>query len=68
MVVDGSTGTAVDTGVGALAGVALVAANVSLFIASGQVVLMAQTRSARERSMAQDVIQASVGGYNDVAV
>src|SRR5674476_112364 len=34
MVVDGTIGTAVGTGVGALAEVALVAANVSLFIAS----------------------------------
>jgi hypothetical protein len=34
MVVDGAIGTAVGTGIGALAEVALVAANVSLFIAS----------------------------------
>ncbi|MDP1523698.1 MAG: hypothetical protein Q8M10_11110 [Methylotenera sp.] len=34
MVVDGTIGTAVGTGIGGLAGVALIAANVSLFVAS----------------------------------
>jgi len=121
MLVDGAIGTAVGTGVGALAQIALVAANVSLFIASplvaplvmlgwgaslgglmgaaagagsmstnpdekkplekegkfsalisdaissGQVVLVAETRSERETALAREVIQAAVGVYKDVS-
>lgn len=113
VLVDGAIGTAVGTGIGALAEVALVAANVSLFVASpllaplmllgwgaslggiigaaagttagagnkegqladlvrdaissGQVVLVAETRTEQETTIAREVIQASVGDYNDVS-
>lgn len=109
MAVDGAIGTAVGTGLGALAEFALVAANVSLFvaspllaplvllgwgaslgatvgamvgagkkdgplsalvtdaIASGQVVLVAQTLSEAETATAQDVIRAAVGAVQDVS-
>ena len=109
MVVDGAIGTAVGTGLGALAQFALVAANVSLFvaspllaplvmlgwgaslgatvgamvgaekkdgplsalvtdaIASGQVVLVAQTLSEAETATARNVIQAAVGAVKDVS-
>jgi hypothetical protein len=126
VVVDGAIGTAVGTGLGALAEVALVAANVSLFIASpliaplamlgwgaaiggvigatagatkapepgtptqteaeagaeardgwlselvrdaianGQIVLVADTRTPQETATAKAVIEASVGGAQDV--
>jgi hypothetical protein len=107
VLVDGAIGTAVGTGLGALAELALVAANVSLFvaspliaplamlgwgaglggfigaavgaekkeggfsalirdaIASGQVVLVAETLTAQQTETAKDVIMASVGGYKD---
>lgn len=118
VIVDGAIGTAVGTGLGALAEVALVAANVSLFvvspvlaplamlgwgaglggllgaaigakaspaagagkkegwlselvrdaIASGQIVLMVQTRNAHETAMAREVIEASVGDVKDIPV
>lgn len=118
VIVDGAIGTAVGTGLGALAEVALVAANVSLFVASpllaplamlgwgaslggllgaaigaeasptagpekkegwlselvrdaianGQIVLMVQTRTARETAIAREVIEASVGDYKDIPV
>jgi hypothetical protein len=110
---DGAIGTAVGTGIGALAEVALVAANVSLFIASplvaplvmlgwgasiggllgaaagaqkdvkhkegwladlvrdaiasGQVVLVAQTLTPEETATAKEVIDAAVGESKDVA-
>ncbi len=114
--VDGTIGTAVGVGLGALAEVALVAANVSLFIASpllaplvmmgwgasigavigttvgatahgnaasdskdgwlsalvgdaiasGQVVLVVETRTETQTTTARDVIRAAVGGYRDV--
>lgn len=109
MVVDGAIGTAVGTGLGALAEFGLVAANVSLFvaspllaplamlgwgaslgatvgamvgagkkdgplsalvtdaIASGQVVLVAQTLNEAETATAREVIQAAIGGVKDVS-
>lgn len=120
VLVDGAIGTAVGTGLGALAEVALVAANVTLFIASpliaplamlgwgaaiggvvgatagatadpraagasgddmkdswlsdmvrdavsqGQIVLVAETRTAQETAIAREVIRASVGDVRDV--
>jgi hypothetical protein len=120
VLVDGAIGTAVGTGLGALAEVALVAANVTLFIASpliaplamlgwgaaiggvvgatagatadpraagasgddmkdswlsdmvrdavsqGQIVLVAETRTAQETAIAREVIGASVGDVRDV--
>ena len=112
MVVDGTIGAAVGTGVGALGTVALAVANVSLFIASpllaplvmlgwgaslgglvgaaagatagpenkegwfsdlvgdaiasGQVVLVAETRTEQETAIAREVIQASVGDSKDI--
>ena len=107
VMVDGAIGTAVGTGLGVLAELALVAANVSLFvaspliaplamlgwgaglggfigaavgaekkeggfsalirdaIASGQVVLVAETLTAQETATAKKVIMAAVGGYKD---
>lgn len=111
VLVDGAIGTAVGTGIGALAQLALVAANVSLFIASplvaplamlgwgaslgalvgaaagantgvehkegwlsdlvrdaiasGQVVLVAQTRTTQETATAREVIKAAVGEFED---
>ena len=104
---DGAIGTAVGTGVGVLTQLALVAANVSLFVASpliaplallgwgaslggfigaaagvgeqkgpfgdlvrdaisaGQVVLLAETRTEQEASLARQVIEAAVGDYSD---
>lgn len=109
MVVDGAIGTAVGTSLGALAEFALVAAKVSLFVASpllaplvmlgwgaslgatvgamvgagkkdgplsalvtdavasGQVVLVAQTLSEAETETARDVVQAAVGAVKDVS-
>jgi hypothetical protein len=109
MLVDGAIGTAVGTGIGALAELALVAANVSLFvaspliaplamlgwgaslggfigatagagdkkggfsaliddaIASGQFVLLAETRSAQELAIARTVIETAVGDCTDVS-
>ena len=109
VVVDGAIGSAVGTGIGALAELALVAANVSLFVASpliaplamlgwgaslggligaavgagtkeggfsalvrdaissGQIVLVAETLTQRETAIAQEVIQAAVGGYKDIS-
>jgi len=110
---DGAIGTVVGTGIGALAQLALVAANVSLFIASpliaplvmlgwgaslgafvggavgaqtgiehkegwlsdlvrdaiasGQVVLVVQTRSAEETVIAREIIGDAVGEFKDVA-
>ena len=114
MVVDGAVGAAVGTGIGALAEVALVAANVSLFIASpliaplallgwgaslgglvgatlgttisspkkegwfsdlikdailsGQVVLVAETRTEQETKIAREIIQIFVGNSKDVSM
>lgn len=114
VLVDGAIGTAVGTGIGALAQVAIVAANMSLFIASplvaplimlgwgaslgafvgaaagatkniehkdgwlsdlvrdaiisGQVVLVAETRSSEETAMAREVIAAAVGEIRDVSL
>lgn len=112
VLVDGAIGTVVGTGLGALGELALVAANVSLFIASpliaplamlgwgaslgaligtaagasvragkkkdgrfadlirdaissGQVVLVAETRTEQETATAREVIRASVGDYTD---
>lgn len=115
IVVDGAIGTAVGTGLGALAELALVVANVSLFVASPliaplamlgwgasiggvigtvagiqakpevekdpgwlskmvadaialhQVVLVAKTLTERETLTAQQVIEAAVGDYKDIA-
>lgn len=114
-IVDGAKGAVIGTGIGALAQVALVAANVSLFvaspliaplmllgwgaslggligatagaanapapaaakkegwlsdlvrdaIASGQTVLVVETRTQEETTTAQGVIQAAVGDYKD---
>jgi hypothetical protein len=121
VLVDGAIGTAVGTGLGALGEIALVAANVTLFVASpliaplamlgwgaaiggvigatagatadpppaagaadgekkegwlsdmvrdavssGQIVLVAETRTAQETAIAREVIEASVGGSRDV--
>ncbi|HSG24312.1 MAG TPA: hypothetical protein VLA64_15300 [Azonexus sp.] len=111
VLVDGAVGTVVGTGIGALAQLALVAANVSLFvaspliaplvmlgwgaslgafvgaaagaqegvehkegwlsdlvrdaIASGQVVLVVQTRTAEETEIAREVIGSAVGEFKD---
>jgi hypothetical protein len=111
VLVDGAIGTVVGTGLGALGELALVAANVSLFIASpliaplamlgwgaslgaligtaagasvgagkrdgrfadlirdaissGQVVLVAETRTEQETAIAREVIRASVGDFTD---
>lgn len=116
VLVDGAIGTAVGTGIGALTELALVAANVSLFIASpliaplamlgwgaslgglvgaavgaeshagnktekkgtfsalirdaissGQVVLVAETRTEQETESARQVMQAAVGACEDVS-
>ena len=113
MAVDGAIGAAVGTGIGALAEVALVAANVSLFIASpliaplallgwgaslggmtgatigakvgsekkqgwlsdliqdaiasGQVVLVAETKTKQETEVAKEVIQTFAGNSQDVS-
>ena len=107
MVVNGAIGTAVGTGIGALAEIALIAANVSLFvaspliaplamlgwgaslgglvgaatgagtkqgsfvalvndaIASGQVVLVAETLTEQQTDIARQIIQAAVGEFKD---
>lgn len=111
VLVDGAVGTAVGTGVGALAELALVVADVSLFIASplvaplvmlgwgaslgafvgaatgattgvehkegwlsdlvrdaiasGQIVLVAQTRTEQETAIAREVIKLAVGEFKD---
>ena len=113
VLVDGAVGTAVGTGIGALAQLAIVAANVSLFVASsliaplvmlgwgaslgsfvgaaagagkdvepkngwlsdlvrdaianGQVVLVVETRTAEETTIAREIIGAAVGEFKDVA-
>lgn len=113
VLVDGAIGTAVGTGIGAIAELALVAANVTLFvasplitplvmlgwgaslgalvgaaagaqtgvehkegrladlvrdaIASGQVVLVAKTRTVQETAIARELIGAAVGEYDDAA-
>jgi hypothetical protein len=108
--VDGAIGTAVGSGIGVLAELALVAANVTLFvasplvaplamlgwgaslggfigaaagagskggnfstliqdaIASGQVVVVAETRTEQETAIATEVIQALVGQSTDLSV
>lgn len=113
VLVDSAIGTAIGTGIGALGEVALVVANVSLFIASpllapimmlgwgatigalvgasagaasgiehkdgkfaeligdaisnGQYVLVVKTRTEQETAIAREVIQQSVGDYNDIS-
>lgn len=109
VLVDGAIGTAIGTGLGAVGQLALVAANVSLFVASpllaplamlgwgaalggivgaaagaekadgklselvhdavasGQSVLVVETRSQQETDVAREVIQAAVGEYKDKA-
>ena len=117
VLVDGAIGTAIGTAVGGLGELALVAAGVSLFVASpliaplamlgwgaslggfigavagasgkkgdtpatregkfselvddailsGQVVLLADTRTEAETAIAKDVLQAAVGEFEDVA-
>jgi hypothetical protein len=113
VLVDGVIGTAVGVGIGALGEIALVAASVSLFIASpliaplammgwgasiggiigaasgasaaagkkegrladlirdaissGQFVLVAETRSEQETTIAREIIQAAVGEYKDIS-
>jgi hypothetical protein len=107
MLVDGAVGAAVGTGIGVLAEIALVAANVSLFVASpllaplvllgwgaslggtvgamvgaekrslstligdaissGQIVLVAETRTESQTALAREVIGAAVGSYRDVS-
>ena len=110
VLVDSAIGTAVGTGIGAIGEVALMVANVSLFVASpllapimmlgwgatvgaligasagavsgsgnregklselvsdaissGQVVLVAETRTEQETAIAREIIQAAVGAYN----
>jgi hypothetical protein len=108
VLVDGTIGTVVGTGVGALIQVALIAANVTLFvaspliaplvllgwgasiggvvgasigaaenakplsaliedaIASGQIVVVAETRTEAETTIAQEIIKGSIGDYKDV--
>ncbi len=114
ILVDGAIGSAVGTGLGGLASVALVATNVSLFIASpvlaplmllgwgaslggffgtvvgassgagehegrfadlirdaiksGDVVLVAETRTEAQTAIAREVIDASVGEYKDLSL
>lgn len=114
VLVDGAIGTAVGTGIGALAEVALVAANVTLFVSSpliaplamlgwgaslggiigalagamaepgkkegrladlirdaislGQVVLVAETKTEQETAITREVMQASVGEYQEVSI
>ncbi|GAB2879625.1 hypothetical protein GCM10027046_04510 [Uliginosibacterium flavum] len=110
VLVDGAIGATVGSGLGALASVALVAANVSLFIASpliaplamlgwgaslggflgaatgagnekrpfsdlvrdaianGQIVLLADTRTELETTVAGEVILAAVGDYEDTSL
>lgn len=110
VLVDGAIGTAVGSGIGVLAELALVAANVTLFvasplvaplamlgwgaslggfigaaagagskdgnfstliqdaIASGQVVVVAETRTEQETAIATEVIQALVGQSTDLSV
>ena len=109
IIIDGAVGTAIGTGLGAIAELALVAANVSLFVASpliaplamlgwgaslggfigaavgagnkeggfpelirdaianGQVVLLAETCTEKETAIAQEVIKAAVGEYEDIS-
>lgn len=108
VLVDGTIGTVVGTGIGALIQVALIATNVTLFvaspliaplvllgwgasiggvvgasigaaenakplsaliedaIASGQIVIVAETRTAAETTIAQEIIKGSIGDYKDV--
>ena len=108
VLVDGTIGTVVGTGVGALIQVGLIAANVTLFvaspliaplvllgwgasiggvvgasigaaenakplsalvedaIASGQIVVVAETRTEAETTIAQEIIKGSIGDYKDV--
>ncbi|HEY6897643.1 MAG TPA: hypothetical protein VI279_10295 [Rhodocyclaceae bacterium] len=110
VLVDGAIGTAVGSGIGMLAELALVAANVTLFvasplvaplamlgwgaslggfigaaagagskdgkfstliqdaIASGQVVIVAETRSEQETTIATEVIQTLIGQSTDLSV
>ena len=115
VLVDGAIGATIGTGIGALAELALVAANVSLFvaspliaplvllgwgaslgglvgastgassdgtehkdgrfadlvsdaIASGQVVLMVETRTAEETQIARDLIRTAAGDDKDIKV
>lgn len=110
VLVDGAIGTAVGSGIGVLAELALVAANVTLFvasplvaplamlgwgaslggfigaaagaggkdgkfsaliqdaIASGQVVVVAETRTEQETTIAKEVIQALIGQSTDISV
>lgn len=113
LMVDGAVGTAIGAGAGALGQLALVAANVTLFVASpliaplvmlgwgasvgalvgvsvgasaavekkegrfadlirdavasGQVVLVAETRTEAETAAAREVIGAAVGDYKDIS-
>jgi hypothetical protein len=113
VLVDGAIGTAAGAGIGGLVELALVAANVSLFVASplvaplmllgwgaslggfigatagaagdagneerhfadlirdalgsGQVVLVAETRTEQETALAQDIIQGALGDFTEVA-
>jgi hypothetical protein len=108
VLVDGTIGTVVGTSVGALIQVALLAANVTLFIASpliaplallgwgasiggmvgasigaaenakplsalvedaiksGQIVVVTETRTSDETTIAQEIIKGSIGDYKDV--
>jgi hypothetical protein len=114
MLVDGAVGTVVGTGIGALGELALVAANVSLFIASpliaplamlgwgaslgavigattgtstgskhkkgrfvelirdalasGQIVLAAETRTTQQTVIAKEVIENTVGDYKETSI
>lgn len=63
VLVDGAIATAVGTGIGALAELALIRDAIS----SGQVVLVAETRTAQETANARQAMRASVGASEDVS-
>lgn len=108
ILVDGTIGAGVGTGIGALIEVALIATNVTLFVASpliaplvllgwgasvggvvgasigaaenkkpfsaliedaiknGQIALVVETRTAAEKTIAQELIKDSIGDYKDI--
>ena len=109
VLVDGAIGTVAGTGIGALIEVALIASNVTLFVASpliaplvllgwgasmgglvgatigaaentkslsaliedaiksGQIVIVAETRTAEETNIAQGIVKGSIGDYQDAS-
>lgn len=65
VLVDDAIGTAVGTGIGALAQVAIAAGSLSLSIASP---LVAETRTEQETAGAREVIEAAFGEAKDVSM